>query len=89
MSVYSRRHRIGNLGPIGSYMFEAQAVDRDLIYSEVPAAVYLEVVRNARDEQIDEFERQVRERTRELKGTHEKLAETQARLVEALGRPAD
>ena len=70
-------------------MFEVQAVDRDLIYSEVSAAVYLEVVRNARDEQIDEFERRVRERTRELKGMHEKLAETQARLVEALGRPAD
>jgi|GEM_PF-626242 len=60
--------------PIGSYTFEVVAVDRDLVYSEEPARVNLTVVRDTRDEQIDELERRVQERTRELQEANEALS---------------
>ena len=66
--------------PIGEYTFEVVAVDRDLVYSEEPATVELKVVRDARDEQIDELERRVRERTQELEETHQQLQKAQAQL---------
>ena len=34
-------------------------MDRDLVYSEEPAVVHLTVVRDPRDEQIDELERRL------------------------------
>jgi len=61
--------------PIGDYTFEVVAVDRDLVYSEKPATVHLKIVRDPRDEQIDELERRVRERTRELEEANERLKE--------------
>ncbi len=59
--------------PLGEYTFEVVAVDRDLVYSESPATVRLTVVRDTRDEQIDELERRVRERTQELEEANENL----------------
>jgi signal transduction histidine kinase/ligand-binding sensor domain-containing protein len=52
--------------PTGEYVFEVVAVDRDLVYSPQPAVRALQVVPDARDEQIDELEREVRQRTRQL-----------------------
>jgi len=61
--------------PLGDYTFEVVAVDRDLVYSEAPATVRLRVVRDTRDEQIDELERRVRERTRELQESNKALSD--------------
>lgn len=52
--------------PVGQYAFEVVAVDRDLVYSQEAATMAIEVVPDARDEQIDGLEREVRERTRQL-----------------------
>ena len=70
--------------PRGEYVFQVKAVDQDLNYSEEPATVRVTVVPDPRDEQIDELERRVRERTQELEETHRQLEETQARLIEGL-----
>ena len=51
---------------LGEYTFEIVAVDRDLVYSRAPARLEFRVVPDERDEQIDELEREVRERTRLL-----------------------
>ena len=80
---HERRVEYQNL-PAGEYSFEVVAVDRDLVYSEEPAVVELRVVHDARDEQIDELEERVWERTRELEETHRELEETQARLIDEL-----
>ena len=52
--------------PVGDYVFEVVAVDRDLVYSTEPATVALSVLRDTRDLQIGELEQRVRERTLEL-----------------------
>ncbi|MGY8826612.1 MAG: sensor histidine kinase [Candidatus Latescibacterota bacterium] len=52
--------------PVGQYDFEVVAVDRDLVYSKEPATMAIEIVPDARDEQIDGLEREVRERTRQF-----------------------
>ncbi len=52
--------------PAGDYTFEVVAVDRDLVYSQQPASLSVEVVPDVRDEQIGELEREVRQRTRQL-----------------------
>jgi len=70
--------------PIGDYTFEVIAVDRDLNYSEQPATVHLEVIPDPRDEQIDELEQRVRERTRQLEDTHRELQEAQTQLIDEL-----
>jgi len=70
--------------PVGEYTFEVVAVDRDLVYSEKPGTVHLQVVPDPRDEQIDELEQRVRERTRELEDTHRELEEAQGRLISEL-----
>jgi len=70
--------------PVGDYTFEVVAVDRDLVYSEQPASVHLHVVPDPRDEQIDELEQRVRERTRELEETHHQLEQAQKRLISEL-----
>jgi ligand-binding sensor domain-containing protein/serine phosphatase RsbU (regulator of sigma subunit) len=70
--------------PVGDYLYEVVAVDRDLAYSEQPATVRLEVIPDPRDEQIDELEERVRERTRQLEETHRQLEETQARFIDEL-----
>lgn len=75
-----RRVEYENL-PIGPYRFEVVAVDRDLVYSEEPAGIDLSITADPRDEQIDELEVRVRERTRELEETHQKLQEIQAQLI--------
>jgi len=80
---HERRVEYQNL-PAGEYTFEVVAVDRDLVYSEAPATVELRMVHDVRDEQIDELEERVRERTRELEKTHRELEETQARLIDEL-----
>ena len=73
-NTHERRVEYENLEP-GEYTFEVRAVDRDLTYSEEPARVELKVVRDIRDEQIDELEARVRERTRELEGKNRELEE--------------
>jgi serine phosphatase RsbU (regulator of sigma subunit)/ligand-binding sensor domain-containing protein len=81
----TRERRVEYQGiPIGEYIFEVVAVDRDLVYSEDAATVELKVVRDARDEQIDELEQRVRERTQELEETHQQLEEAQAQLIAEL-----
>ncbi len=67
----------------GQYCFEVVAVDRDLVYSQQPASVCVNVVPDTRDEQIDELERRVRERTRELEESHGQLI--QSEKMAALG----
>ena len=74
-----RRVEYPDVGP-GPYVFEVQAVDRDLNYSE-PAAVNLTVVADTRDARIDELEARVRARTRELEETHGELQRAQAQLI--------
>ena len=74
VNTHERRVEYENLEP-GEYAFEAWAVDRDLTYSERPARVQLSVVRDIRDEQIDELEARVRERTQELEGKNRELEE--------------
>ena len=51
---------------MGEYTFEIVAVDRYLVYSREPARLQFTVVPDQRDEQIDELEREVQERTRLL-----------------------
>ena len=51
---------------VGEYEFEVVAIDRDLVYSQVPATAALQVLPDTRDERIDELEQRVRERTRDL-----------------------
>ena len=81
----TRERRVEYQGiPIGDYTFEVMAVDRDLVYSEQPATVELKVTRDARDEQIDELEQRVQERTREVEETHQQLEEAQAQLIAEL-----
>jgi len=75
-----RRVEYQNL-PVGDYTFEVVAVDRDLVYSEKPAAVRLTVIPDPRDEQIDELEARVQERTRQLEETHRELQEAQTQLI--------
>ena len=58
--------------PQDTYVFQVQAVDRDLQYSDV-VEVQLQVTPDARDARIDELERRVRERTRELQVTNREL----------------
>jgi len=74
VNTHERRVEYENLEP-GEYTFEVRAVDRDLVYSEEPARVQLSVVRDTRDEQIDELEARVRERTQELEGKNRELEE--------------
>jgi signal transduction histidine kinase len=64
-SVRQQRMEYEDL-PVGQYDFEVVAVDRDLVYSKEPATMAIEIVPDARDEQIDGLEREVRERTRQL-----------------------
>ena len=79
------RRRVEYQGlPVGDYVFEVVAVDRDLAYSEQPATVRLEVIPDPRDEQIDELEERVRNRTRQLEETHRQLEEAQAALIDEL-----
>jgi ligand-binding sensor domain-containing protein/serine phosphatase RsbU (regulator of sigma subunit) len=70
--------------PIADYTFEVMAVDRDLVCSEQPATVQLRVIPDPRDEQIDELETRVRERTRQLEDTHRELQEAQTQLIDEL-----
>jgi len=72
--------------PLGAYVFEVVAVDRDMVRSEEPARVSLRIVPDPKDQQIDELEQRVRERTRELEETHQQLAESQERLIEELDK---
>ena len=67
----------------GTYCFEVVAIDRDLVYSKQAAGVCLNVVPDTRDEQIDELEQRVQERTRELEDSHMKLI--QSEKMAALG----
>ena len=65
---------------VSDYTFEVVAVDRDLVYSEKPATVRLRVVRDARDAQIDELERRVRERTQALQEANGALSSANREL---------
>ena len=78
--VYAQRMEYRDL-PLGEYTFQVKAVDRDLNYSE-PAEVHLQVVRDPRDQQIDELEQQVRERTQALQERTQALEEANLRLQE-------
>ena len=83
-STYSWRVEYQNL-PQGEYEFIVKAVDQDLNYSE-PVRVKVSVAADRRDEQIDELERRVRDRTQELVQTHRQLEATQAQLITKLER---
>jgi serine phosphatase RsbU (regulator of sigma subunit)/ligand-binding sensor domain-containing protein len=69
--------------PPGEYAFQVKSIDRDLNESE-PASVKLTVTLSTRDQKIDELERRVAERTRELEETHRQLEAAQARLIAEL-----
>ncbi len=70
--------------PVGEYVFEVVAVDRDLVCSASSATCVLRVRRDERDEQIDELEQRVQERTQQLEDTHQKLRDAQTRLIAEL-----
>ena len=82
--VYTGRAEYRDL-PVGDYVFEVKAVDRDLNYSE-PVAVRVSVVRDERDRQIDELERRVQARTLELARANEQLEWQNQALAEANDR---
>ncbi|MBT4500491.1 MAG: SpoIIE family protein phosphatase [Gemmatimonadetes bacterium] len=82
-NTHRRRVEYQNL-PVGDYTFEVIAVDRDLAYSEQPATLSLTVMPDPRDEQIDELEGRVKERTQELEETHRRLEAAQAQLIDEL-----
>ena len=67
---------------VGDYLFEVRAVDLDLLYSDV-AAVPVSIVREPRDERIDELEQRVRRRTNELEAKNRALEVASAKLEEA------
>ena len=67
----------------GRYSFEVVAIDRDLVYSHEIAGLSLTVTPDTRDEQIDELEQRVRERTRELEDSQAQLI--QSEKMAALG----
>ena len=69
--------------PPGAYTFEVVAVDRDLVYSQEVATRTLTVTADTRDEQIDELEQRVRERTRALEDSQTQLV--QSEKMAALG----
>ncbi len=69
--------------PPGDYVFQVKAIDRDLLSSE-PAEVQVKITRDDRDEQIDELEQRVRERTEELEQTHAELRIAQQQLIDEL-----
>ena len=69
--------------PPGDYVFEVRAIDRDLLSSE-PAEVAVKIVHDDRDEQIDELEQRVQERTQELQQTHTQLRLAQQQLIDEL-----
>ena len=77
----ARRVAYQDLEP-GDYGFVVRAVDRDLNYSE-PVAVRVRVELDARDEQIDVLEQQVRERTTALADAKTRLEEQNRRLQAA------
>jgi signal transduction histidine kinase len=79
--VYSRTRRVvyANL-PVGSYVFEVEALDRDLVGSASPARLPLVVERDVRNEQIDELEQRVRERTEMLEKANRQLATSNTEL---------
>lgn len=68
--------------PPGDYLFEVVAIDRDLNYS-MPARLPLRVLRDERDERIDELEQRVQERTTELRERNQALEEALRELREA------
>ena len=69
--------------PPGTYTFEVVAIDRDLVHSQGAAELSLSVTADARDEQIDELEQRVRERTRALEDSQAHLV--QSEKMAALG----
>ena len=82
-NTFERRVEYRDL-PVADYLFEVLAVDRDLVYSEEPARARLRVVRDIRDEQIDELETRVRERTWELEEKNRELEEANRQIQEAV-----
>ena len=69
--------------PPGDYTFEVVAIDRDLVYSREVASRTLTVTADTRDEQIDELEQRVRQRTRALEDSQTQLV--QSEKMAALG----
>ena len=65
-ATWDEEVRYENL-PIGEYRFKVIAINRDLVYSETPAELKLNIVPDTRDRVIGELEAKVAERTRELK----------------------
>ena len=64
------------------YTFESKVIDRDLNESAVVATT-ITVVPDPRDEQIDELERRVRERTAQYESANAQLSESNAQLAAA------
>jgi len=65
---------------VGEYTFEVEALDRDLVHSRHPATIQLVVERDERDEQIDELEQRVQERTAMLEKANRQLATSNSEL---------
>lgn len=59
--------------PVGKYTFKVMAINRDMVYSDRPAELELEVTVDARDQVISELEREVSNRTEELRNSEERL----------------
>jgi len=78
---YTRRVEYREL-PVGEYLFQVRAVDRDLNYSE-SVAVCIEVVSDERDRQIDELEHRVQERTLALAEANEQLSRKNREIEQA------
>ena len=83
MATWDEEIRYESL-PIGEYIFKVMAISKDMVLSEKPAELKLKVVADTRDQVISELEKEVRERTKELRKHRDHLEELVQQRTEEL-----